>query len=66
MMRKVTLVLAVGILLMMGMASFAQSDGLEDFDGGGPSPVPEPATIVLMGAGLAAVAYAGWRRNRKK
>ncbi len=29
------------------------------------APVPEPASIVLMGAGLAAVAYAGWRRNRK-
>lgn len=29
------------------------------------APVPEPASIVLMGEGLAAVAYAGWRRNRK-
>jgi hypothetical protein len=32
----------------------------------GPSPVPEPATIVLMGVGLAGVGFAAWRKNRKK
>jgi len=28
--------------------------------------VPEPASIVMMGAGLAGVAYLGWKRNKKK
>ncbi len=28
--------------------------------------VPEPATFAVMGAGLAGVAYLGWKRNRKK
>ena len=30
------------------------------------SPVPEPATIGLMGAGIAAIGFAAWRKNRKK
>ena len=60
-MRKMTFALALIVLLMMGMTAFAL-----DNDGAVPSPVPEPATIALMGAGLAVVAYAGWRRNRKK
>lgn len=62
MMRKMTFVLALIVLLMMGMTAFA----LDTDDGSIPSPVPEPATIALMGAGLAVVAFAGWRRNRKK
>ena len=28
--------------------------------------VPEPGTILLMGAGLAGLGYFGWRRNRNK
>jgi hypothetical protein len=65
MMRKLMFVLVLVVLLTMGMATFAQA---ADFagDDGGPSAVPEPATIVLLGAGLAVVAYAGWRRSRKK
>jgi hypothetical protein len=31
-----------------------------------PAPVPEPASIALMGAGLAGVGFAAWRKNRKK
>jgi hypothetical protein len=32
----------------------------------GASAVPEPATIGLMGAGLAAFGFAAWRKNRKR
>jgi hypothetical protein len=31
-----------------------------------PSPVPEPASVVMMGAGLAGVAFMGWKRKQKK
>ena len=31
-----------------------------------PSPVPEPASMVMMAAGLVGVAYLGWKRNKKK
>ena len=65
MIRKLTFVLLLIVFLMMGMTAFAQpADTLDD--GGPGSPVPEPATITLMAVGLAAVAYAGWRRNHKK
>ena len=32
----------------------------------GESAVPEPATIGLMGAGIAAIGFASWRKNRKR
>ncbi len=57
--RKLTFVLALIVFLMMGMTAFADSD----FDG---VQVPEPSSIVVLSIGLAAVAYAAWRRNHKK
>ena len=27
---------------------------------------PEPATVLLMGAGLAGIGFFAWRRNRKR
>ena len=41
---------------------FGQTDGTD----GALAPVPEPATFVLLGVGLAAVGYSAWRRNRKQ
>nr|MCU0246069.1 PEP-CTERM sorting domain-containing protein [Bryobacter sp.] len=63
-----TLALALVLLVLMGSLAFAQPlpDDNVDSDGSPTAPVPEPASIALMGAGLAAVAYAGWKRNRKK
>lgn len=54
--------------LLLLFALTATSTFATDLDGrdGEPSPVPEPATIALMGAGLAGVGFAAWRKNRKK
>ena len=52
------------VLPMLALAAvgvFAQ-----DTDSGVPSAVPEPASMVMMAAGLAGVAYLGWKRNKKK
>ena len=52
------------VLPMLALAAvgvFAQSN-----DNVLPSPVPEPASMVMMAAGLAGVAYLGWKRNKKK
>ena len=54
--------LAIGLLAALGLMAQDDSDGGSD----GVSPVPEPATIGLMGAGIAAIGFAAWRKNRKK
>jgi hypothetical protein len=36
--------------------------GVNSFDIGGAAPVPEPASLALVGFGIAAVLVAGWRR----
>ena len=56
------------ILLVGVLASFAMFGQPADSDNSTDniSPVPEPATMALMGAGLAAVGFAAWRKNRKR
>lgn len=68
-MRKLLLTTALTILL--SSVNFAQATDCSDnncapTDGSTPSEVPEPATIGLMGAGVAAIGFAAWRKNRKK
>lgn len=48
----------IGLLFLMPLALFALDSNIE--------PVPEPASMVLMGAGLGAMAYLGWKKNKKK
>ena len=54
--------LTIGILATVSLFGF---DASPDFDQDG-SAVPEPATIGLLGAGLAAFGYAAWRKNKKR
>lgn len=51
-------------LFLMSAAMMCATD--LDNDGSPPAAVPEPATIGLMGAGIAAIGFAAWRKNRKK
>ena len=37
-----------------------------DSDGSLPGAAPEPATVALLGVGLAGIGVAAWRRNRRK
>ena len=54
----------LGLLLMS--AAMLCATPVDSEDGAPPSAVPEPATIGLMGAGIAAIGFASWRKNRKK
>ena len=56
-MNKVLILIALGALGLL--ADSLVTDGQV-------SQVPEPASIVMMGAGLAGVAFMGWKRNKKK
>ncbi|MBN8733723.1 MAG: PEP-CTERM sorting domain-containing protein [Acidobacteria bacterium] len=57
-------VLLVGTLLGMCLvASDGAPKGPRDSE---PSPVPEPATIGMLGIGVGAIAFGAWRKNRKR
>jgi len=56
-MKKMMMALILGTL---GLFAFDSSTDNEV------AAVPEPASMVMMGAGLAGVAYLGWKRNKKK
>ena len=61
-MPKTTAVLRIVSLSLCPVFSLlAQQDA--DF---GPAPIPEPATIALLGLGLAGIGFASWRKNKKK
>ena len=53
-------------LLAVAMFAALSLLGQPDGDDGEPVAAPEPATIGLMGVGLAAFGYAAWRKNRKR
>ena len=53
------------LVVLVSSLALADNDGRID-DTDGVSPVPEPATIGLMGAGIAAIGFAAWRKNRKR
>ncbi len=57
-MKKLWILLALGALGML-----ADDGRVTDGD---VSQVPEPASVVMMAAGLAGVAFMGWKRNKKK
>ena len=54
--------LAIGLLASASVFGF-DSDTDNEPDG---AVFPEPATIGLIGAGLAAFGFAAWRKNRKR
>ena len=57
--RQLKKVLPMLALAAVGVFALDSADGVV-------SPVPEPASMVMMAAGLAGVAYLGWKRNKKK
>jgi len=67
--RFLVLTTLIACLMIMTTGAFAidcSDNNCAPTDGSAPSEVPEPATIGLMGAGVAAIGFASWRKNRKK
>jgi|GEM_PF-5428216 len=49
------------ILALLGTLTLLAGDNVQE-----PSPVPEPSTMLVMGAGLATVVFFGWKCNQEK
>lgn len=62
-MKKLLSLLVLSTALAMAFDS--EPDNAVDGSDGSAA-VPEPATIGLMGAGVAAIGFAAWRKNRKR
>jgi len=58
--------LRYSFLLAIMLCCSAYAVLAQDSDGTAPGAAPEPATVALMGAGLAGIGIAAWRRNRRK
>lgn len=54
------------LTILLSAVNYAQATDCDGNCDSAPSEVPEPATIGLMGAGVAAIGFASWRKNRKK